>query len=232
MSNVFFRFKQFTVYHDLCAMKVGTDGVLLGAWADCGDCGSILDVGTGSGLIALMTAQRSRAQIDALDIDAGACKQAAVNVERSPFSSRIRVVHEDYRTFHSEDLYDLIVSNPPYFSLSPENPDDRKAKARHSVSLSFEELVRKSSLLLRDNGKLAVIVPFEARTTWNRQTLSCRLSLLRETSVRSKPDKPPKRILLEYVKGKAERVERTELVISRENQYTPEYIALTGAFYL
>jgi tRNA1Val (adenine37-N6)-methyltransferase len=232
MSNIFFKFKQFTVYHDLCAMKVGTDGVLLGAWVDCENCSSILDVGTGSGLIALMTAQRSHAQIDALDIDAEACRQALVNAEKSPFASRIRVMREDFLSFHPGCSYDLIVSNPPYFSSSPENPDSRKATARHNTALSFEALIRQSSLLLKEGGRLAVIVPFEARAAWNSQTLSCRLSLLKETVVKSKPNKPPKRILLEYIKGKAEPVTRTELVIAQENQYTAEYLALTKDFYL
>ncbi|MDR2627774.1 MAG: methyltransferase [Dysgonamonadaceae bacterium] len=233
MSNNFFKFKQFTVYHDLCAMKVGTDGVLLGAWAGCTDCNSILDVGTGSGLIALMMAQRSRAQIDAVEIDERACRQALANVEESPFPSRIRVVHTDYQSFHPGYLYDLIVSNPPYFSLSLENPDSVKARARHNASLSFETLIRKSSLLLKDGGRLAVIVPFEARTIWNQQALSCRLNLLKETSVKSKTGKPPKRILLEYIKGAADCIDRTELVIEQDkHMYSPEYVELTKDFYL
>lgn len=234
MSNIFFKFKQFTVYHDLCAMKVGTDGVLLGAWVDCKDCNNILDVGTGSGLIALMTAQRSHAQmIDALDMDEEACRQALVNVEKSPFSSRIHVIREDFHSFYPGYSYDLIVSNPPYFSSSLENPDGRKAAARHHSALSFEALIRKSSLLLKEGGRLAVIVPFEARAAWNNQTLSCRLNLLKETAVKSKTGKPPKRILLEYIKGKADQIVRTELVIAQENgTYNAEYLELTREFYL
>ena len=118
MSNPFFQFKQFTIRHDKCAMKVGTDGVLLGAWAGTESCSRILDVGTGTGLIALMLAQRSKAVVDAIDIDADACLQAQENADSSLFAGRINVFHSDLADFAqaSTHLYGLIVSNPPYIS--------------------------------------------------------------------------------------------------------------------
>ena len=134
MSNPFFQFKQFTIRHDKCAMKVGTDGVLLGAWAGTESCNRILDIGTGTGLIALMLAQRSKAAIDAIDIEADACLQAQENAESSLFAGRINVFHSDLVDFAqaSTHLYDLIVSNPPYFVDSLKCPNLQRNTARHT----------------------------------------------------------------------------------------------------
>ena len=146
MSNPFFQFKQFTIRHDKCAMKVGTDGVLLGAWAGTESCSRILDVGTGTGLIALMLAQRSKAVVDAIDIDADACLQAQENAESSLFAGRINVFHSDLVDFAqaSTHLYDLIVSNPPYFVDSlkcpnlQRNPPHRYADIRRFVAVQSQ----------------------------------------------------------------------------------------------
>ena len=142
MSNPFFQFKQFTIRHDKCAMKVGTDGVLLGAWAGTESCSRILDVGTGTGLIALMLTQRSKAVVDAIDIDADACLQAQENAESSLFAGRINVFHSDLADFAqaSTHLYGLIVSNPPYFvdSLKCPNPPHRYADIRRFVAVQSQ----------------------------------------------------------------------------------------------
>ena len=144
MANPYFQFKKFTVWHDKCAMKVGTDGVLLGEWASTERCQRILDVGTGTGLIALMLAQRSTAILDAIDIDSDACLQAQENIAKSPFANRIQV----YQTSLSEYMpdenikYDLIVSNPPYFIDSLKCPDTKRNLARHTDTLSLPDLLR------------------------------------------------------------------------------------------
>ena len=138
MPNPYFSFKQFTVYHDRCAMKVGTDGVLLGAWTDVSGARDILDIGTGTGLIALMLAQRSEAHIVAVDIDEDAVKQAKENVEKSPWPGRIEVERHDICCFNSDIRYDVIVSNPPYFFNSLKCPDGQRNIARHTVGLNFE----------------------------------------------------------------------------------------------
>ena len=142
MSNPYFQFKQFTVWHDKCAMKVGTDGVLLGAWASVQNAHKILDVGTGTGLVALMLAQRSLpdADIIALEIDGAAAGQARENVTRSPWKERVEVVQTDFRDYQSSDKFDVIVSNPPYFVDSLECPDQQRNAARHNGSLTYEEL--------------------------------------------------------------------------------------------
>ena len=136
MSNPYFQFKQFTVWHDKCAMKVGTDGVLLGAWASVQNAHKILDVGTGTGLVALMLAQRSLpdADIIALEIDEAAAGQARENVTRSPWKERVEVVQTDFRDYQSSDKFDVIVSNPPYFVDSLECPDQQRNAARHNGS--------------------------------------------------------------------------------------------------
>lgn len=153
-----FRFKRFTVEQDLCAMKVGMDGVLLGAWAQGGK--RILDIGTGTGLIALMMAQRNLySLVTAIDIDEGACRQAMKNVENSPFRNQIVVRHESVQEHHG--LYDAIVSNPPYFMDSLGAPDAQRHLARHTDTLSYAELMQAAYRLLTDDGEFSVIVPFD-----------------------------------------------------------------------
>ena len=154
MSNPYFQFKQFTVWHDQCAMKVGTDGVLLGAWASVERARRILDIGTGTGLVALMLAQRSLldAKIVALEIDEAAAGQARENVARSPWQERIEVVQADFKKYRSSDKFDVIVSNPPYFVDSLECPDRQRAAARHNDSLTYEELLEGVNRLLAADG--------------------------------------------------------------------------------
>ena len=131
-----FTFKQFHVQHDRCAMKVGTDGVLLGCWTDVPAAGSVLDIGTGSGLIALMIAQRTNAQIDAIDIASDAYEQACINFAQSPWNERLKAYIASIQEWQHEALYDLIISNPPYFNNSLKNPDKGRELARHTDSLS------------------------------------------------------------------------------------------------
>ena len=147
MSNPYFRFKQFTVYHDLCAMKVGVDGVILGAWADCRNIKYSLDVGTGSGLIALMLAQRSEAYIHAIDIGENAYKQAEINFNNSPFHDRLSLEQIAFQDFSSSIKYDLIVSNPSYFVHSLKSPDKNRSLARHNEYLPLKVLLKKLLLL-------------------------------------------------------------------------------------
>lgn len=235
MANQFFRFKQFTVYHHLCAMKVGTDGVLLGAWAESGTAHRILDVGTGSGLIALMLAQRSEASIDAIDISPEACEQALYNVNASHFKDRISVLHQDIQTFQTSDKYDLICCNPPFFSQSLKGPDASRNLARHNDSLPVESLINKSAALLNRNGKLAVIIPSDSQTFFHHTALENGLILIRRTTVKPTPASRPKRVLLEYslTDVKNDQCVESELIIELERHiYSSDYIRLTRDFYL
>jgi len=222
MSNTFFRFKQFTVWHDRCAMKVGTDGVLLGAWCHSSPYHlspvtyhppiTILDIGTGSGLIALMLAQRfPTAHIDAIDIAPKAIEQANYNFELSPWQDRLHAhlcpLQDWSRTkssiinHQSSIAYDLIVSNPPYFVDSLKNPDHGRELARHTDTLSYSELLEHSARLLNDNGTLALVLPASEEQNIIRLATTYGLYHTRLTRVFSKPTKPTSiRILIEFTK--------------------------------
>jgi tRNA1Val (adenine37-N6)-methyltransferase len=230
--NDSFRFKQFAVFHDRCAMKVGTDGVLLGAWADCSNAETILDIGSGSGLIALMLAQRSPARIDAIDIDEDACQQAKINFENAPFRDRLSVYFSSLQDFFPSKKYDLVVSNPPYFSRSLQSPDKNRTLARHNQTLPFDELITNSCRLLSSDGKLALILPFDAFDSINPLALEQNLFLCRKEKISPVWNHPPKRILLEYSVKQYPLIE-TEIHLEDSNHARSEdYQNLTKDFYL
>lgn len=232
MANPYFQFKKFTIWHDKCAMKVGTDGVLLGTWADVNNCQRILDIGTGTGLIALMLAQRSEAHIDAIDIDVDACIQAKENSIKSPFKDRIHIYHSQFLSYNPNTLYDLIVSNPPYFIDSLKCPDNKRSIARHTDTLSLQDLVNGSCKLLTDEGKLALVIPFDQRSTILDLAKENGLFVLRETHVRPTPQALPKRLLIELSKQHTVPLV-TELIIEIErHQYSKEFTSLAKEFYL
>ena len=211
MASACFKFKQFTVWHDRCAMKVGTDGVLLGAWCPVGEFrGSgvqefrglggfikVLDVGTGSGLIALMLAQRlPEAQISAIDIDSGAVEQARYNFSVSPWADRLDCQQTALQEVEGEAIYDLIISNPPYFQDSLKNPDSQRAMARHTDTLSYEELLRDSVRLLKKEGIIALVLPIEAEQQIIALGQRYGLYPTHITRVYPKPGKEAKRLLI------------------------------------
>ena len=232
MPNPFFRFKQFTVYHDRCAMKVGTDGVLLGAWARVSQARHILDIGTGTGLIALMLAQRSDAMITAIDIDEGAVAQATDNAGNSPWTSRIRVLKQDLCQYATDQRFDVIVSNPPYFIDSLKCSDNQRNTARHTDTLDASRLLCKASELLHPEGHFSLIIPAEQVPQIQRLGEECGLYLTRHTAVITRPGLPPKRALLEFRKTNGT-CQTDELVIELDRHvYSEDYIALTREFYL
>jgi len=220
--NPGFRFKQFFVRHDRCAMKVGTDGVLLGAWCPIFKSSNLqifkcLDIGTGSGLIALMLAQRCPdAQIDAIDIDSDAVAQARENFAASPWSARLHVsqcaLQElsnsafDFRlngvptSLHSgvSSTFDLIVSNPPYFTASLKNPDAARCTARHNDTLPFSVLIAESAKLLAPDGTLSLIVPAEAEPELQALAEAQGLCCTHRCYVHPKPDRPAKRVMIAW----------------------------------
>lgn len=236
MSNPFFQFKQFTIRHDKCAMKVGTDGVLLGAWAGIESCNRILDIGTGTGLIAMMLAQRSKAVIDAIDIDAEACLQAQENAESSPFAERIKIRHSALSDFAQTDtgLYDLIVSNPPYFVDSLKCPDQKRNTARHTDTLTLEDLLQDSRKLLAPQGRIALILPYDLKKRLADCIRTQNLFLSKETSVIPVPGAEPKRLLAELTaEPPVFPTFSSQLTIEiARHQYTDEYVSLTKDFYL
>lgn len=231
-----FSFKQFTVKQDRCAMKIGTDGVLLGAWTPLiNNPYNILDIGTGTGVIALMLAQRSHAeQIDAIEIDDNAYEQATENFENSPWNDRLYCYHAGLDEFvdEVEEEFDLIVSNPPFYTDDYKSGDEQRDAARFTDSLPFEELIEAADFFLSENGILSVIIPFKEEEKFLALAKEKALFPLKITRVKGTPTTEIKRSLLAFC-----RIEQTpiidELVIeTARHQYTPEYIELTSAFYL
>ena len=231
-----FTFKQFTVNQERCAMKIGTDGVLLGAWAPLiNNPNAILDIGAGTGILSLMLAQRSTAeQIDAIEIDEDAYEQCVENFETSPWGDRLFCFHAGLDEFvdDPEDKYDLIISNPPFYAEDFKTDDSQRDRARFQDAMPFEELIEAAALLLSDNGIFSVIIPFKEEAKFVSMCKELDLFPLQITRVKGTPTSDIKRSLLAFT-----RIEQTPLIdeltieISR-HQYTPEYIALTKDFYL
>lgn len=235
MPNPYFQFKQFTVYHDRCAMKVGTDGVLLGAWCDVSEARTALDIGTGTGLITLMMAQRNSDIVtDAIDIDASAIEQAKGNIAQSPFASRIRCSRMSLQSLkeHYPIKYDIIVSNPPFFVQSLKSPDKNRTLARHTDSLQMEELISIASGFLSDRGKLSVIYPHEYRELLIGLADSNGLYISRITNVYPTPSSLPKRVLIEFCKTEASPTESDLTIEKARHIYSDEFTALVREFYL
>ena len=216
-------------------MKVGTDGVLLGAWVNLSDKDlSILDAGTGTGVIALILAQRSvssGSRILGIDIDPVSTEEAASNFIKSPWTERLEVRNCDFRTMTGM-TFDLIVSNPPFFVNSLKAPEQRRTIARHTDTLSYRELVASTLRNLRPGGRLAVILPVQESATFIRETGRCGLHITRKTLVRTTENNPPKRILLEASSGDCSTEEETLLTIQDSAGFTAPYRELTGDFYL
>lgn len=192
----YFDFKKFRIYHDRCAMKVGTDGVLLGAWADVSQARNILDIGCGSGLIALMAAQRSNANITGVEIDPDAARQAADNCRQSPFARRITIIHSDICQFTASEKFDCILTNPPYFDEKTLPPGQQRATARHTSALNFAALVQHACRLMTHNALFQLILPHAALGSFLTEISHTDLALLRRTDVITRQGKRPKRTLL------------------------------------
>jgi tRNA1Val (adenine37-N6)-methyltransferase len=232
-----FSFKQFSIQQDKTAMKVGTDGVLLGAWTPVNNNPfSILDIGAGTGIIALMLAQRSHAeQIDALEIDEDAYEQAVGNFENSPWSERLFCYHAGLDEFmdEPEDEYDIIVSNPPFHSENYKSDNEQRDLARFQDAMPFEDLIEAADLLLSENGIFAVIIPFKEEEKFITIAKDFDLFPLKITRVKGTPATEIKRSLLAFSRIENPEIKANELVIETSRHiYTPEYTDLTKDFYL
>jgi tRNA1Val (adenine37-N6)-methyltransferase len=232
-----FQFKKFSVEQDRTAMKIGTDGVLLGAWTPIeNNPFSVLDIGAGTGIIALMLAQRSGAeQIDALEIDEDAYEQATDNFENSPWNDRLFCFHAGLDEFveEPEDEYDLIVSNPPFFSEDYKSDKEQRDLARFQDAMPFEDLIEAAALLLSENGIFSVIIPFKEEEKFLALANEYELYPLKITRVKGTPTSEIKRSLLAFSRNEIADFPVDELIIETARHiYTPEYIALTKDFYL
>lgn len=235
MANSFFKFKQFTIYQERAAMRVGTDGVLLGAWCRIGEAKRILDVGTGTGLIALMAAQRSAACIDAVELDFGAACDAALNAGLSPWSDRVTIYKADFGDWfgrYTRPRYDHILSNPPYFVQSLLPPDSRRERARHTGTLDYESLFEGAAALLLPGGRVSLISPADLEEHLTFVALLHGFYPARFTYVSGIAGRAPKRLLSEW--GRARRPLQTHVMAieQRGAGYTTDYVSLTRDFYL
>jgi tRNA1Val (adenine37-N6)-methyltransferase len=231
-KNEIFRFRQFTIRQDRCAMKVGTDGVLLGAWADGGK--RILDVGTGTGIIALMMAQRyPDSLVDALEMDAEAAAQASENVQKSEFAEHIQVINERLQAFSPLHDYDAIVSNPPFFVNSLASPDAKRAWARNAETLSAHDLFAFAKSHLTDEGTLSMVIPADQVGQMIGEASLAGMRLSRKVLVKTTPRKPYKRALIAFShcpKTDAEIEEHN--LLNADGTRSPWYDQLTSEFYL
>lgn len=234
-----FQFKHFSIEQDRCAMKVGTDGVLLGAWATLtNNPYSILDIGSGTGLIALILAQRSNAeQIDALEIDENAYEQCVENFENSTWGDRLFCYHASFQEFveemHDDEQYDLIISNPPFYTSSYKSENEQRDLARFEDALPFEHLLQGSSLLLSEKGVFCVIIPFAEEEKFISIASHFELFPSKITRVKGTPSTETKRSLIAFSKAKNNNPATDVLVIeTSRHEYTQEYINLTKEFYL
>lgn len=232
-----FQFKQFSVEQDRCAMKIGTDAVLLGAWTPLHNHPfSVLDIGAGTGVLALMIAQRSSAeQIDALEIDENAYEQCVDNFENSPWGDRLFCFHAGLDEFmeEPEDEYDLIISNPPFFTEDYTPEDELRTQARFTQALPFEDLIEAAALLLSEKGIFSVIIPFRDESNFIAMAEEQELYPEKITRVKGTATTPIKRSLIAFSRTAASEIAIDELVIEiTRHQYTSEYTALTRDFYL
>lgn len=235
MANGYFQFRQFTVHQQHCAMKVGTDGTLLGAWALVSESPCrILDIGTGTGLIALMMAQRyPQAKVTAIDIDDGAVRQAKENVSASPFVDRINVIKADVLTIEEEEKYDSIVCNPPFFEDSLTCPDPQRTEARHTVSLGYRQLMEAAFRLLKDDGRFSLIIPSDCRERLESEAHLRGFFLSRVCSIQTTPKKTPKRYMIELSKQPVNEVDTTNGILESSPQVRSDwYRELTKEFYI
>lgn len=236
MPNDYFEFKQFKIKQNRCAMKVSTDAVLLGAWVIPNGSQRILDIGTGTGVIALMLAQKSDARVTAIDIDKDSTEQAAENVAESPFHNKVEVRHQSFQALvqSAYDKYNLIVTNPPYFVDSLKSNDDVRKMARHTDSLSYEDLLDGVKRLLDPKGKFCVILPKNEALQFRELAKSRGLYLSKLLRIRTRSEKDSeKRHLMQFEFKESEFSEST-LVIEEDSHrnYTEQYKTLTKDYYM
>ena len=231
-----FRFKQFAIHQDDCSMKVGTDGVLLGAWADVSGTRQALDIGAGSGVIAIMLTQRSpELRATGVEIDEPSFHQAVSNMQQSPWSNRLEAVHsaiQDF-SFSAEGKYDLVISNPPFFSGGTFSLNQDRNSVRHTIKLPHGDLLLSVQRLLSEDGRFCVILPYIEGLRFVELTATYKLHCTRMTEVLPRPGKPVERLLLQFERTFSELRKDTLLIHSGEGDaFSPEYTALTGDFYL
>lgn len=227
-----FRFKQFTVQQNRSAMKVGTDAMLLGALIDVKNVNNALEIGAGTGVISLMVAQKSHALIEAVEIDPESAAECIDNFKSSPWSVRLKVTEVDFNEFHADNKFDLIFSNPPYYSSTLKNQDSRLANAKHIDGLTPERIMCGVSKLLKDNAVAWFILPYQDKGTWIQEGKESGLFLVKSVDIYGKAGQEIKRSVLIFTKTEKNEVDQSTLTVRAANgDYTDEYRELTFEFH-
>ncbi|MCB0696093.1 MAG: methyltransferase [Chitinophagaceae bacterium] len=234
MSNSYFRFKQFTVHQEKCAMKVSTDACIQGAWTDIpAGCDRVLDIGTGTGLLALMMAHKADVLVDALEIDEAACLQARENVAMSDRADKVRVLHVNARAYRGVTKYDLIITNPPFFNNSLLGETPQRNTARHTVTLSYTELFITIKENITDHGLVSILLPVDEFTRWQKLLDENNWQVIRKLNVHPSVGRSANRIVAMCSAGVGRQTITEELYIRKEgNVYTQEFCKLMSPHYL
>lgn len=233
MPNPYFRFKQFTVHQDKCAMKVCTDSCLFGAWIPLDkEIRTLLDIGTGTGLLSLMLAQRSGAEIDAVEIEEKAFSQAKENISISAWKDRIHLHHGDVRRYDPDKKFDLIVCNPPFYEKEMRSGLHEEKIAKHSLHLSLEDLLRSMDALLNAHGKFAILLPYYRKAEFEKAASVYSYYPENILLIRQTPKHPFFRYAAVFSKNKTDTPLSSELTIKANDHYSPEAIALLSPYYL
>lgn len=224
-----FRFQQFDIQQNAEVFRVGTDAVLLGALAAVSEAKKVLEVGTGTGIISLMVAQRNpEARILAIDINSEAVDISQTNFSTSPFADRIKSQHQDLKNFETDEKFDLIISNPPYFEV---NSSEKNIVARQRLELNFSDLIEKSSQLLSENGLFSVIIPVDSEKEFTEICFNNNLFLQRKVIIKGIKTSEPKRLVLEYSFTESETQEENFVIEKSPRVYSDEYLELTKDFH-
>lgn len=235
MAEKPFHFKHFSMMHSHSTMRIGTDAVLLGRWVEVGPADTVLDVGTGCGIIAMMLAQRGVAHVDAVELDADSANEAALNFKVSQWRDKMCVYNADIKSFDNGTRYDLIVSNPPYFVNSSKCDEDRRSMARHSgMTLSFEDLLSAAKRLLKEDGRLSVVLPQREETNFIREASRFGFCLQRKLDIIPVEGQPYNRVNLEFVRDRAKMdcVKESFVIHYADGTFTDEYNTFLNDFYL
>ena len=229
-----FHFKHFSLFHHRSTMKVGTDAILLGRWVEVRPTNVVLDIGTGCGLLPLMLSQKGVAQVDAVDIDKASVEEATVNFEASQWREHLRAYHSDIVDYQTEERYDLVVSNPPFFNRFSKCDSERKSRARHNdAGLSYATICREVSRLMKPEGRLALVLPLDVSLDFLDTAEQFGLYLHKRMTIIPIAGKEPNRVNLELGFGKPEKVQEETFVIrDTDNRFTPQYNEFLKDFYL
>jgi tRNA1Val (adenine37-N6)-methyltransferase len=232
MSNTHFTFKQFSIHQDQTAMKVTTDACILGAYTDVEGAKKILDIGTGTGLLSLMIAQRSNANIDGIEIDKNAYNQAVTNINDSVFKDKIVIYHTSIQEFITQKRYDLIISNPPFFQNYLKSETESRNNSLHTDTLSFEDLLSSVLRLLSPNGTFVVLLPMYESSIFEQLAISEELYPQKKLTIHHRKGSKILRIITTFGRIKKEIINEELIIKNPEESYTPDFQALLKDYYL